>query len=84
MPLMQLPVFLILFTAPVYVPLDLVKGWVGAVAPLNPFTLIIDTVRSLISGQPDLVLAALATGLALLTVFGLWAVRGMRAAEAAG
>jgi len=35
-PLMQLPVFLILFMAPVYVPLELVRGWVGAIAPLNP------------------------------------------------
>ncbi len=84
MPLMQLPVFLILFMAPVYVPLDLLHGWVGVVAPLNPLTLIVDTVRSLISGEPELVLAALATGLALAGAFGLWAIRGMRSAEAAG
>ena len=82
-PLMQLPVFLILFMAPVYVPLELVRGWVGAIAPLNPLTLLLDTVRSLISGEPDLVLAAIATGLALVTVFGVWAIRGMRSAEQA-
>ena len=82
MPLMQLPVFLILFMAPVYVRLDLVRGWVGAIAPLNPFTLLLGAARSLISGQPELVLAAIATGLALVAVFGVWAVRGLRSAEA--
>ncbi len=84
MPLMQLPVFLILFMAPVYVPLALVRGWVGAIAPLNPLTLLLDTARSLVSGEPDLVLAAIATGLGLVAVFGIWAIRGMRSAEQAG
>ncbi len=82
-PLMQLPVFLILFMAPVYVPLELIRGWVGAIAPLNPLTLLLDTARSLISGDPALVLAAFATGIGLVVVFGIWAVRGMRSAEQA-
>jgi ABC-2 type transport system permease protein len=84
MPLMQLPVFLILFMAPVYVPLDLIRGWVGSIAPLNPLTLLLDTVRSLISGEPTLVLAAFATALGLVAVFGTWAIRGLRSAEQAG
>ena len=29
---MQLPVFLLLFFAPVYVPLDLLTGWIETVA----------------------------------------------------
>ena len=37
-PLMQFPVFLILFLAPVYVPLDLLSGWIHAVASVNPVT----------------------------------------------
>jgi ABC-2 type transport system permease protein len=82
-PLMQLPVFLILFMAPVYVPLELVRGWVGAIAPLNPLTLLLDTARSLISGDPTLVLAAFATALALVALLGTWAVRGLRRAESA-
>ena len=32
-PAMQMPVFLVLFLAPVYVPLDLLSGWLHAVAP---------------------------------------------------
>ena len=35
-PLMQMPVFLILFFAPVYVPLNLLEGWIHGVATLNP------------------------------------------------
>ena len=83
-PLMQLPVFLILFMAPVYVPVDLIRGWVGAIAPLNPLTLLVDTERALISGQPTLVLAAFAASLGLAAVFAAWAIRGMRSAERAG
>ncbi len=37
-PLMQTPVFLLLFLAPVYVPISLLKGWIHAVAKLNPAT----------------------------------------------
>ncbi len=37
-PLMQTPTFLILFLAPVYVPLDLLTGWVEAAASVNPVT----------------------------------------------
>ena len=35
-PIMQMPVFLILFFAPVYVPLSLLHGWIHGVAVLNP------------------------------------------------
>ena len=35
-PAMQMPVFIILFLAPVYVPLDLLAGWVEAVAHDQP------------------------------------------------
>ena len=31
-PAMQMPVFLLLFLAPVYVPLDLLSGWVSTAA----------------------------------------------------
>ena len=41
-PLMQTPVFLILFLAPVYVPLGLLKGWIHAVATVNPATAFLD------------------------------------------
>ena len=50
-PAMQMPVFIILFLAPVYVPLDLLGGWVEAVAQINPFTALVEGGRDLISGQ---------------------------------
>ena len=49
---MQMPVFLILFLAPVYVPLDLLAGWLHTVASANPFTPLIETGRDFISGSP--------------------------------
>ncbi len=83
-PLMQTPVFLVLFLAPVYVPLDLLNSWIHAIATINPITPILEAVRSLIAGDPEYVGLALAVGTALVLLFGLWAIRGMRSAEAAG
>jgi ABC-2 type transport system permease protein len=83
-PLMQMPVFLVLFFAPVYVPLDLLDGWIQAVATVNPATRLLDAGRSLIAGQPSEVLLAFVTAVGLAVVFAAWAVRGLRSAEAAG
>ena len=46
-PLMQMPVFLLLFFAPVYVPLDLLSGAMHAVATLNPVTYMLEAPRFL-------------------------------------
>ncbi len=83
-PVMQLPVFLALFFAPVYVPLDLLSGWLEAVASVNPVTHLLEAGRSLIAGSPaDVGLAFLfAAGLAV--ALAVWALRGLRAAERAG
>jgi ABC-2 type transport system permease protein len=83
-PLMQMPVFLVLFLAPVYVPLSLLSGWVHGVAKVNPFTPLIETGRDFIAGTPESVLLAYAIAAALVMLFAWWAVRGLRAAEAAG
>jgi ABC-2 type transport system permease protein len=83
-PAMQMPVFIVLFLAPVFVPLELVGGWVHAVAKVNPFTAIIEGGRDLISGQSFPVLVAYGIALALPVAFSFWAVRGLRKAEAAG
>jgi len=39
-PLMQTPIFTLLFLSPVYVPLHLLQGWIHALAKLNPITYI--------------------------------------------
>jgi ABC-2 type transport system permease protein len=77
-------VFLVLFLAPVFVPLDLVAGWVHTVAEVNPFTPIVETGRDLIAGTEPQFLAAAGIGVALVALFMVWAVRGLRRAEAAG
>ena len=41
-PVIRTPIFLVLFLAPVFVPLDLLSGWIETVARLNPFTPIIE------------------------------------------
>lgn len=83
-PVMQMPVFLTLFFAPVYVPLDLLTGWIEALATLNPLTYVLETVRGFLAGEEVHVALAFAMALSLMAAFGLWAVRGLRKAEAAG
>jgi ABC-type multidrug transport system permease subunit len=83
-PLMQFPVFLILFLAPVYVPLELLSGWIHAVASVNPVTALLESGRGFISGDPTLVAAAFAIAAMLPVLFAFWARGGLRRAEAAG
>ena len=83
-PMMQTPVFLLLFFAPVYVPLDLLRGWIHAVARVNPITFLLETGRSFISARPTDVLVAFGLAIALPLALSLWAYRGLRSAEAAG
>jgi ABC-2 type transport system permease protein len=83
-PVMQFPVFLVLFFAPVYVPLALLSGWIHAVATVNPVTRVLESARGFIAGQPTEVALAYGTAVALVLLFSLWALRGLRKAEAAG
>jgi ABC-2 type transport system permease protein len=83
-PLMQFPVFITLFFAPVYVPLSLLNGWIKALATVNPATRFLEAGRSLIAGQPEEVALAFGAALAVAVLFALWALRGLSSAEAAG
>jgi ABC-2 type transport system permease protein len=83
-PLMQMPVFLALFFAPVYVPLSLLQGWIHAVATFNPLTRVLEAGRSLLAGSPTEVAIAFAVAFALAAAFWFWAIRGLRSAERAG
>jgi ABC-2 type transport system permease protein len=83
-PAMQMPVFIVLFLAPVFVPLQLVGGWVHAVAKVNPITALLEGGRDLISGQDFPVGLAYGVAVGLVLLFSIWAVRGLRRAEAAG
>src|SRR5262249_51290397 len=83
-PLIQTPVFLALFFAPVYVPLNLLRGWTHAIAVANPVTRLMEAGRGFLSGEPVDVGVAFGAACALALVFSLWAVRGLKRAEAAG
>jgi ABC-type multidrug transport system permease subunit len=83
-PLMQFPTFLVLFLAPVYVPLELLSGWIHAVASVNPVTALLEAGRGFISGDPVLVGLAFAIAVVLPVLFAFWARGGLRSAEAAG
>ena len=83
-PVMQMPVFLVLFFAPVYVPLGLLRGWIHGVATVNPITPVMEASRGLVSGEPTQTAVAFAVAAGLIGGFALWALRGLRRAEAAG
>jgi ABC-2 type transport system permease protein len=83
-PIMQLPIFLLIFLAPVFVPLHLLEGWIHGVATVNPFTHLLAAARSLLAGGTTDVAFAFAIVVPLGFAFALWALRGLRRAEAAG
>ena len=82
-PLIQTPAFLLLFLAPVWVPYDLLTGWVQSAASVNPVTLVLDTERGFLIGDPTKVAPAFAVAGLLVAVSLLWARGGLRSAERA-
>jgi ABC-2 type transport system permease protein len=82
--LIQMPVFVLLFLAPVYVPLPLLTGWIHDVANLNPVTAVLEAGRGFLAGSPvkvALAFTALAAGSAVMALFSR---RGLASAERAG
>jgi ABC-2 type transport system permease protein len=82
--LIQMPVFVLLFLAPVYVPLSLLTGWIHTVARFNPVTAVLEAGRGLLAGTPEKVaiaFLALVIGGLLMAAF---ARRGLASAERAG
>jgi ABC-type multidrug transport system permease subunit len=82
--LIQMPVFVLLFLAPVYVPVTLLSGWIHTVARYNPVTPALEAGRGLLAGSP--VKVALAFGLlaAAAVVMAVFSRRGLASAERAG
>lgn len=83
-PIMQMPIFLMIFLAPVFVPMDLLDGWLHGVASVNPFTHLVEASRSLLAGSPSGVAVAFLLALGLTALFSVWALRGLQSAERAG
>jgi ABC-2 type transport system permease protein len=82
--LIQMPVFVVLFLAPVYVPLHLLTGWIHAVARFNPATASLEAARGLIAGSPTKVALSFALLAAAALLMAAWARRGLASAEHAG
>jgi ABC-2 type transport system permease protein len=83
-PIIQIPVFMAIFFAPVYVPLNLLHGWIHTIAVANPLTRLLEAGRGFLSGEPVDVGVAFGAAFALALAFSLWAFRGLKRAEAAG
>ena len=78
-PLMQVVVFLAVFTSVAYAPRDVLTGWLHDISNLNPVTYILEASRAAELGTlgwsdlwPGLVAVA-----GLLAVLGTWALRGL-------
>ena len=66
-------------------PYDLLTGWVQAAASVNPVTLVLESGRGFLAGEPTKVLPAFAViaVLVALTLCALGAGGGLRSAERA-
>jgi ABC-2 type transport system permease protein len=82
-PAMQIPVFMILMTTPVYVTRDMISGWVATASKINPATAIVESGRSLMAGDPFHLLLAFAAAAGFAILLAVFALRGLRKAEAA-
>ncbi|MEA2396615.1 MAG: type transport system permease protein [Thermoleophilaceae bacterium] len=82
-PLMQVPMFMVLFLAPVFVPRRLLTGWLHDVAGLNPVTVVLEAGRGLFIGHPVRVPLAFGLISGIGVLLAIWALRGLRRAEAA-
>ena len=78
---MQFPIFLLIFLAPVFVPLGLLTGWIHTVASVNPFTAFLEGARSLLAGSTEMVAIAFGIAIPLAAVFAVWSLTGLRSAE---
>lgn len=83
-PVIRTPIFLVLFLAPVFVPQDLLAGWISAVAAVNPMTFMLEAGRGFVLGQPTGATFAFGVATTLVLLLIPWALFGLRRAERAG
>lgn len=80
---MFMPLFLLLFLSPVFVPLKDLKSWIHAAAVINPFTRLLEAGRGFITGAPKDVLWAYGALAGILALMALFALHGVRSAARA-
>lgn len=76
----SMPIFLVLMLSPAFVTRALLSSWLRVAADYNPYTAILESSRSLISGEPDKIMLAYAVALGLVAAFSLWTLSGLRQA----
>ncbi len=59
----------------------MLTGWIHALASINPATSFLDAGRGLISGAHNHTALAFACAVALVLLFAVWTLRGLRNAE---
>jgi ABC-2 type transport system permease protein len=79
-----MPVFVVIFLAPIYVPLSLLTGWIHSVASVNPATFVLEAARGLLANSPVHLLLAFVLLGGGIVVMAFWARRGLASAERAG
>jgi ABC-2 type transport system permease protein len=80
-PVMQVPIFVMLFLAPVYVPQHLLSGWIDVAAQYNPATYLLNAGRGFVAAAPHDSGLAFALAGAMVVLLGVWALRSLRRAE---
>jgi ABC-2 type transport system permease protein len=83
-PAMQMPVFLLLMLSPVYVPRELITGWVHTASGFDPITPVLTAGRDLLAGEAADVMLAVGVIAGLIALMLVAAMRGLRSAETAG
>jgi ABC-2 type transport system permease protein len=78
--LILIPVFMVLFMTPVFVPRDELTEWLQTVAGVNPLTAPIEAGRGFLANDPVSVALAFAAAAGLVALFLVWALLGMRSA----
>ncbi len=78
-PLMQVVIFLAVFTSVAYAPREVLTGWLATVADVNPVTYLLEAARAAeLTGLGwDALWPALVALAALLALLGTWAVTGL-------
>jgi ABC-2 type transport system permease protein len=75
--LILIPIFVLLFTTPVFVPRNELDGWLGTIADHNPLTPAMEAGRGFLADDPVSVGLAFGISGGLVILFGLFALRGM-------
>lgn len=83
-PIIQMPIFVAFFLAPVFVPLVLLEGWIRSAAEVNPISRVITAARDLVAGDLDTAANAFVVLILLMVVLTAWSLAALRRAERSG